>query len=97
MSNAEISSSNQKPSTHKISQNDQIDRRRLILLNLPHDLIREYLELYIDHLSGETEIEKIDYSNLDDTTIMVTFKTELGKFFLSTSRLRMNRILLVRG
>jgi hypothetical protein len=60
------------------SRSNDVDLRRLILFNLPIDLIREYLELYLEHLSGEAEIERIDYSNLEDTTVMVTFKTELG-------------------
>ena len=60
--------------------NSDVDFRRLILFNLPPDLIQEYLELYLEHLSGETEIERIDYSNLEDTTVMVTFKTELGLY-----------------
>lgn len=65
----------------KIStRSNDVDLRRLILFNLPIDLVREYLELYLEHLSGEAEIERIDYSNLDDTTVMVTFKTELGLF-----------------
>jgi hypothetical protein len=64
---------------HHQSSND-VDLRRLILFNLPLDLIQEYLELYLEHLSGESEIERIDYSNLEDTTVMVTFKTELGLF-----------------
>jgi hypothetical protein len=55
-----------------------IDLRRLILFNLPIDLVQEYLELYLEHLSGETEIERIDYSNLEDPTVMVTFKTDIG-------------------
>jgi hypothetical protein len=64
----------------KITNNSttDVDLRRLILFNLPIDLVQEYLELYLEHLSGETEIERIDYSNLEDTTVMVTFKTELG-------------------
>jgi hypothetical protein len=57
---------------------NNVDLRRLILFNLPLDLVREYLELYLEHLSGEAEIERIDYSNLEDTTVMVTFKSELG-------------------
>ena len=60
------------------NQSNDVDLRRLILFNLPIDLIQEYLELYLEHLSGETEIERIDYSNLEDTTVMVTFKAELG-------------------
>ncbi len=60
------------------NQINDVDLRRLILFNLPIDLVQEYLELYLEHLSGETEIERIDYSNLEDTTIMVTFKTELS-------------------
>ncbi|CAF1019069.1 unnamed protein product [Adineta steineri] len=60
-----------------LPRSNDVDFRRLILFNVPIDLIREYLELYIEHLSGEAEIERIDYSNLDDTTVMVTFKTEL--------------------
>lgn len=64
----------------KSTTNSDVDFRRLILFNLPPDLIREYLELYLEHLSGETEIERIDYSNLEDTTVMVTFKTELGLY-----------------
>jgi hypothetical protein len=63
-----------------VQRSHDIDFRRLILFNVPIDLIREYLELYIEHLSGEAEIDRIDYSNLDDTTVMVTFKTELGWF-----------------
>ena len=59
-------------------QPSDVDPRRLILYNLPMDLVQEYLELYLEYLSGETEIERIDYSNLEDTTVMVTFKTELG-------------------
>ncbi|CAF1313456.1 unnamed protein product [Rotaria magnacalcarata] len=59
------------------SRSNDVDLRRLILLNLPIDLIREYLELYLEHLSGEAEIERIEYSNLEDTTVMVTFKTDL--------------------
>ena len=42
-------------------------------------LVREYLELYLEHLSGEAEIERLDYSNLEDTTVMVTFQTALGE------------------
>ncbi|CAF0804650.1 unnamed protein product [Rotaria sp. Silwood1] len=60
-----------------VSRSNGVDLRRLILLNLPTDLIREYLELYIENLSGEAEIERIEYSNIEDTTAMVTFKTEL--------------------
>jgi hypothetical protein len=66
------------PSNSSSSRSNDVDLRRLILFNLPIDLIREYLELYLEHLSGEAEIERIDYSNLEDTTVMVTFKTELG-------------------
>lgn len=69
------------PAKHLKSNNHQtkdVDLRRLILFNLPIDLVQEYLELYLEHLSGETEIERIDYSNLEDTTVMVTFKTELS-------------------
>ena len=62
-----------------------LERRRLILFNLPEDLVKEYLELYLEHLSGETEIERIDYSNLEDTTVMVTFKTDIGLFYLYIS------------
>lgn len=65
-------------STHHNHSHD-VDFRRLILFNLPMDLVQEYLELYLEYLSGETEIERIDYSNLEDTTVMVTFKTELGQ------------------
>jgi hypothetical protein len=68
---------NSKPITNP---GNDVDLRRLILFNLPIDLIQEYLELYLEHLSGETEIERIDYSNLEDTTVMVTFKTELGSW-----------------
>lgn len=64
--------------TSNVSQSNEVDLRRLILFNLPIDLIQEYLELYLEYLSGETEIERIDYSNLEDSTVMVTFKTELG-------------------
>lgn len=67
------------PSRHVKVNIPDVDFRRLILFNLPVDLVQEYLELYLEHLSGETEIERIDYSNLEDTTVMVTFKTELGK------------------
>ena len=68
--------------TSKITSNqhNDVDLRRLILFNLPIDLVQEYLELYLEHLSGETEIERIDYSNLEDTTVMVTFNTELSSF-----------------
>jgi hypothetical protein len=69
---------NNTHSTSSSSRTNDVDLRRLILFNLPIDLIREYLELYIEHLSGEAEIERIDYSNLEDTTVMATFKTELG-------------------
>lgn len=69
------------------SRSNDIDLRRLILINLPGDLIREYLELYLDHLSGEAEIEKIEYSNIDETTVMVKFKTELGSFLIFLNRL----------
>jgi hypothetical protein len=74
-------SSTSSSSSSSLRSND-VDLRRLILFNLPIDLIREYLELYLEHLSGEAEIERIDYSNLEDTTVMVTFKTELGYFLL---------------
>jgi hypothetical protein len=69
---------NSSSSSSSSSRSNDVDLRRLILFNLPIDLIREYLELYLEHLSGEAEIERIDYSNLEDTTVMVTFKTELG-------------------
>jgi hypothetical protein len=69
---------NNNNNNHNMSTD--VDLRRLILFNLPVDLVQEYLELYLEHLSGETEIERIDYSNLEDTTVMVTFKTELGLF-----------------
>ena len=63
----------------KTASQPDTDQRRLILFNVPVDLIQEYLELYLEHLSGEKEIERIDYSNLDDTTVMVTFKTDLSR------------------
>lgn len=69
---------NSSSSSTSSSRSNDVNLRRLILFNLPVDLIREYLELYLEHLSGEAEIERIDYSNLEDTTVMVTFKTELG-------------------
>ena len=69
----------------KNHQGIEVDLRRLILFNLPLDLIEEYLELYLEYLSGESEIERIDYSNLEDTTVMVTFKTELGLSFILLS------------
>jgi hypothetical protein len=69
---------NSSSSSSSSSRSNDVDLRRLILFNLPIDLVREYLELYLEHLSGEAEIERIDYSNLEDTTVMVTFKTELG-------------------
>ncbi|CAF1459199.1 unnamed protein product [Rotaria magnacalcarata] len=68
---------NNNINNHNHNQLHDIDLRRLILFNLPIDLIQEYLELYLEYLSGETEIERIDYSNLEDTTVMVTFKTDL--------------------
>lgn len=71
-------STNHHHQHHHHNQSHDIDLRRLILFNLPIDLIQEYLELYLEYLSGETEIERIDYSNLEDTTVMVTFKTDLG-------------------
>ena len=67
-----------KPANQNPNPTNDIDLRRLILFNLPIDLVQEYLELYLEHLSGETEIERIDYSNLEDTTVMVTFKTDIG-------------------
>lgn len=73
------------PTVTKNSQGIEVDLRRLILFNLPLDLIEEYLELYLEYLSGESEIERIDYSNLEDSTVMVTFKTELGAFLCSSS------------
>ena len=63
----------------KNTKTAETDQRRLILFNVPVDLIQEYLELYLEHLSGEKEIERIDYSNLDETTVMVTFKTDLSR------------------
>ncbi len=69
---------NSSSSSSSSSRSTDVDFRRLILFNLPVDLVREYLELYLEHLSGEAEIERIDYSNLEDTTVMVTFKTELS-------------------
>lgn len=71
------------PPVTKNHQGIEVDLRRLILFNLPLDLIEEYLELYLEYLSGESEIERIDYSNLEDSTVMVTFKTELGSFVWS--------------
>lgn len=71
---------NSSSSSISSSRSPDVDLRRLILFNLPIDLIREYLELYLEHLSGEAEIERIDYSNLEDTTVMVTFKSELGSY-----------------
>ncbi|CAF2510978.1 unnamed protein product [Rotaria sp. Silwood2] len=62
------------------NQSNDVDLRRLILFNLPIDLVQEYLELYLEYLSGETEIERIDYSNLEDSTVMVTFKTDLNMY-----------------
>ncbi|CAF1081333.1 unnamed protein product [Adineta steineri] len=82
LKNSKLSSHNANTTTHSSNNNTnsfipEVDLRRLILFNLPADLVQEYLELYLEHLSGETEIERIDYSNLEDTTVMVTFKTEL--------------------
>lgn len=71
---------NSSSSSSSSTRSNDVDLRRLILFNLPIDLVREYLELYLEHLSGEAEIDRIDYSNLEDTTVMVTFKTELGLF-----------------
>ncbi|CAF4593004.1 unnamed protein product, partial [Rotaria magnacalcarata] len=52
---------NNNINNHNHNQLHDIDLRRLILFNLPIDLIQEYLELYLEYLSGETEIERIDY------------------------------------
>ncbi|CAF0924719.1 unnamed protein product [Didymodactylos carnosus] len=68
----------QQPAKPQKMKLQDIDARRLILFNLPTDIIREYLELYIENLTNEAEIERIDYSNECDTTVMVTFKQELG-------------------
>jgi len=76
--NQKITNNSSSSSSSSSSRSNDVDLRRLILFNLPIDLVREYLELYLEHLSGEAEIERIDYSNLEDTTVMVTFKTELG-------------------
>jgi len=85
MKNSKLANNNNNNNNNNGNNNNNnhhmstdVDLRRLILFNLPVDLVQEYLELYLEHLSGETEIERIDYSNLEDTTVMVTFKTELG-------------------
>ena len=72
--NPQIVNNSSSSSSSSSSRANDVDLRRLILFNLPIDLVREYLELYLEHLSGEAEIERIDYSNLDDTTVMVTFQ-----------------------
>ena len=69
---------NKSSSSSSSSCSKDLYSRCLVLSNLPIDLIPEYLELYLERLSDEAEIERIDYFILEDTTVMATFKTELS-------------------
>ena len=54
------------------------ETNRILLRNVPFYINKELLELYIDYLSGEVEIERIDQSKIDPYSIMVTFKENIG-------------------
>ena len=54
------------------------ESNKILLRNIPFYINKEYLELYVDYLSNETEIDRMDQSKIDPYTIMVTFKTNIG-------------------
>jgi hypothetical protein len=56
-----------------------IDSCKILLKNVPVDISRDYLELYIDYISGEIDIERIDRSKVDCNTVIVSFRHCIGK------------------
>lgn len=59
-----------------------IDKRRLLLINLPNQLHTDHLILYLEYLSDEIDVERFDLSKELKNTIVVTFKKDIGKLYI---------------
>lgn len=55
-----------------------MDKRRVLLLNVPDDIDYDYLELYLEYLSDEVEVECIDYAREMLNSIVATFVRDIG-------------------
>ena len=65
-----------------------IDKRRLLLKNVPYSIDKEYLELYLEYLSDDNnEIERYDLLKHSKDSLVVTFLKDIGKIgnILNTS------------
>lgn len=60
-----------------------IDQRRILLTNVPIGLDYDYLELYLEYLSDEIEVERIDLGEEIPNSIVVTFKKFFGRSNIS--------------
>lgn len=56
-----------------------IDQKRILLTNVPSSIDKDYLDLYLEYLSDEVEIERIDVGEEIANSIVVTYSKFIGK------------------
>jgi hypothetical protein len=57
-----------------------IDNKRILLNNIPNEINKEYLELYLEYLSDEIAIERYDFSKEFKNNLLVTFTKDIGNY-----------------
>lgn len=57
-----------------------IDQKRILLTNVPSSIEKEYLDLYLEYLSDEVEIERIDVGQEIANSIVITYSKFIGNF-----------------
>ena len=56
----------------------KLDTKRIVLSNIPNEINKEYLELYLEYLSDEIAVERFDFSTEIKNIILVTFIKSIG-------------------
>lgn len=56
-----------------------IDQKRILLTNVPNSVDKEYLDLYLEYLSDEVEIERIDVAKEIANSIVITYSKFIGR------------------
>ena len=57
------------------------DARRIFLTNVPLPIEQDYLEIYLEHLSGdENEVESVHLGGELNNSILVTYAKNIGQY-----------------
>ena len=71
---------NNNSSTASNETRERLDKQRILLDNMPAHIDDDYLELYLEYLSGEVSVERFDLSTELKNVMMVTFVQPIGWF-----------------